>query len=100
MKVQDSEYYSAIVNVINENVDCVEFPDYRPTVNAWVDAVMKELPDAKEHVVAHIILKICSQTIGMQVGSDIIHGIEYVDGKFIVDCSDEYYIHHSVEVVL
>lgn len=98
MKIEDIEYYNAIVTVINENLESVRFPDYRSTVNDWVDEVMKILPDGKEHFVAAVILKICAETIGMQVGGDIVHGIEFTDGKFIVDCSDEYYVHHSVEI--
>lgn len=98
MKIENAEYYTAVVDVINDNLDFVVFPDYRSTVNGWVDEVMKILPNAKEHVVASIILKICSETIGMQVGGDIVHGIEYVGNKLIVDCSDEYYEHYSVEI--
>lgn len=98
MKIENAEYYTAVVDVINDNLDFVVFPDYRSTVNGWVGEVMKILPNAKEHVVASIILKICSETIGMQVGGDIVHGIEYVGNKLIVDCSDEYYEHYSVEI--
>lgn len=102
MKIQDHEYYEAIVTAINGNLEgVITYPAYQSTVDEWVKKTQELLPDDISYsAISYIILKICSQTLGMFNGGDILHGIEYTDGKFIVDCSDEYYEHFSVEVEL